>query len=417
MAVTVALFGAVATAAPSTAPELVSRASGPNGVKADATSSRPQVSANGRFVAFESSATNLHPADTDPELDVYVRDLVADETILVSRTPSGASAEETSEDPAISADGRFVAFASTAGDLVPGRAAGLHVYVHDLQTQTTLRVDRATGTDGPTANNDSGHPAISGDGRFVAFETAATNLDPADGDDAVDVYVRDLGLATTTLVSTTAGSDPRAYAALPAISADGTAVAYRTAVAGLQPAVVTPGGLYVRDLANAVPEVVRLTEVIGEPSISADGSRVAYSTNPSPDQPSAGSRDEVFVHDLEGELTMRASRELRIWGKRRPGKALDPSISADGRYVAFSVQYGQRGGRYALATVLRDLREATSDRLPGARSGTSDSRDRGFEPVLPSLARNADRLAYQSDASRADAGDPDRALDVFALEP
>src|SRR5262249_29375432 len=157
----------------------------------------------------ESLASNLDPADGDSLQDVFVRDLQAGTTTLVSRAggAGGAKADRESVSPAISADGRFVAFDSVATNLDPGDAdtAG-DTFVRDLQAKTTTLVSRAGGAAGAKADAESGSPAISADGRFVAFNSVATNLDPADGDIATDIFVRDLQANATTLVSRAAGA-------------------------------------------------------------------------------------------------------------------------------------------------------------------------------------------------------------------
>src|SRR5262249_47419404 len=143
--------------------DLVSRASD---VKANDFSQDPAISGDGRVVAFDSFASNLDPADGDPVGDVFVRNPQTNTTTLVSRAggADGAKGNVQSLDPAISADGRFVAFTSRASNLDPadGDTTG-DVYVRDLQTNTTTLVSRASGADGAKANDLSAHPAISAD--------------------------------------------------------------------------------------------------------------------------------------------------------------------------------------------------------------------------------------------------------------
>src|SRR5262249_37902852 len=150
---------------------LVSRATGVNGVKGDNFSEEPAISADGRLVAFTSFAPNLDPADGDANEDVFVRDLQANTTALVSRArgAGGVKANDTSFNGAISADGHFVAFTSFASNLDPTDDNGRgDVFVRDLQANTTKLVSRAPGAAGATGNGDSVRPAISGNGRFVS---------------------------------------------------------------------------------------------------------------------------------------------------------------------------------------------------------------------------------------------------------
>jgi RTX calcium-binding nonapeptide repeat (4 copies)/WD40-like Beta Propeller Repeat len=173
----------------------VSRAAGAAGAKGNSSSGRPAVSTDGRFVAFESFASNLHPDDADADPDVFVRDLQAGTTTLVSRAAGAASSKgnAVSFEPTVSADGRFVAFTSWASNLHPEDAdLSSDVFVRDLQADTTTLVSRAAGAAGAKGNDHSFEPAVSADGRFVAFTSAASNLHPDDADTSEDVFVRDV---------------------------------------------------------------------------------------------------------------------------------------------------------------------------------------------------------------------------------
>ena len=175
---------------------------GPGGQQADDFSQSPAISADGRFVAFESFASNLVPGDTNGTWDVFVRDRVAQVTRRVSVGPAGQQTNRgrRSFSPAISAHGRFVAFDSHAFNLVPGDTNHrLDVFVRDRMAQVTRRV--SVGPGGQQANGGSGEPAISAGGRFVAFWSDASNLVAGDTNDAQDVFVRDRKAQVTHRVS------------------------------------------------------------------------------------------------------------------------------------------------------------------------------------------------------------------------
>jgi Ca2+-binding RTX toxin-like protein len=174
---------------------LVSRAAGPAGAGADGGSSSPAISADGRFVAFSSGADNLSAEDDNNVQNVFVRDLVANTTTLVSRASgaAGAGANDGSSDPAISAEGRFVVFGSGADNLSgEDNNDYVNVFVRDLVANTTSLVSRAAGPAGAGASNHSGLPAISGVARFVAFESEADNLSVEDNDNVTNVFARDV---------------------------------------------------------------------------------------------------------------------------------------------------------------------------------------------------------------------------------
>ncbi|MFI5610180.1 S8 family serine peptidase [Amycolatopsis sp. NPDC051903] len=252
---------------------------GTGGVQADQSSSQPVVTADDRYAVFLSTATNLVPGDTNGRQDVFLRDRVSGRTELVSAGAGGAPANGDSLEPSVSADGRFVAFESGAENLVPGTAnthrdvfvrdrragttelipapagaeatqpsisadgrkvayaisgteEGFQVYVYDRQTHTNTLVTQALGAAGG-ANAYSASPRISANGEFVAFFSFATNL--VAGDDAFsDVYVRDLRARTTEKISGGPyGELGDAYSDFPSISADGKYVAFESEATNL----------------------------------------------------------------------------------------------------------------------------------------------------------------------------------------
>lgn len=170
-----------------------------DGTQANGESAAPMISADGGFVAFHSNASNLVEDDTNDRADVFVHDLSSGETTRVSRGMANTEANGDSYIPAISGDGRYVAFQSWANNLVPGDTngtpdayEGIDVFRYDRQTNQTERV--SVGDDGEQANgpsNDPGDdPSISADGRYVCFASFASNLDDEDTNGAYDVFVR-----------------------------------------------------------------------------------------------------------------------------------------------------------------------------------------------------------------------------------
>jgi Tol biopolymer transport system component len=149
----------------------------------------PSISASGRFVAFESTASNLVPGDGNGTSDVFVRDRKRGKTRRASLSSAGAEGNGSSHSASISADGRFVAFYSFASNLVAGDGNGFFdVFVRDRKSGKTRRVSvRSNGAEG---NDHSFNPSISADGRFVAFDSGASNLVGGDGNGVFDVFVR-----------------------------------------------------------------------------------------------------------------------------------------------------------------------------------------------------------------------------------
>ncbi|MGH3657677.1 MAG: hypothetical protein ACRDUA_13565 [Micromonosporaceae bacterium] len=156
---------------------------------------RPVISGDGRYIAFSTDASNLVPGDTNATQDVFVHDRQTGDTSRVSVASDGSQANSGSQEPALSADGRYIAFTSTADNLVPGDTNGTEdvfthdVFVHDRQTGTTTRVSVAS--DGSQANEPSQTPALSADGRYIAFTSSASNLVPRDTNRKEDLFVHD----------------------------------------------------------------------------------------------------------------------------------------------------------------------------------------------------------------------------------
>ena len=197
-----------------------------DGTQADGMSSDPVLSADGRFVAFASFASNLIEGDTNGTWDIFVHDRWDGTTQRVSIDSLGAQASNRSFSPAINGDGRFVAFLSRASNLVEGDTNGDEdVFVHDRLTGMTERVSVAF--DGAQADDDSFDPAISADGRFVVFDSPATNLIVDDTNGTWDIFIRDRLIGTTERVSVdSSGNQADGDSFDPAVSADGRFVTF-----------------------------------------------------------------------------------------------------------------------------------------------------------------------------------------------
>ncbi len=245
---------------------------GTGGVEGNWDSDTGRVSDDGRYVAFESRASNLVSGDTNADWDVFVRDRVAGTTERVSVATNGGEAHGDSGQPSISADGRYVVFSSTAPDLVAGSSNGIgDVFVHDRRNGTTERVSVATG--GGLSNQGASAPVISGNGRFVAFTSFSTNLVPRDTNGCADLFLRDLLAGTTERVNvTTNGGQWHRYVFYCGISADGRFVAFED------------GATYVRDRLQGTTTTVSLSmwgaTVDGRScAISADGRCIAFASS------------------------------------------------------------------------------------------------------------------------------------------
>jgi len=275
---------------------------------------RPDISGDGRFVAFPSKASNLAPGDTatcedqgasTDCTDIFVRDRQAGKTELVSVASDGTPSDGISSDPAISADGRFVAFVSRASSLddgepnevCPGGQVGLvincqDVYVHDRDTGETKLV--SANRNGIPATGNSTDPAVSADGRFVAFVSEAADLVDGDTNGDKDVFVRDMLTGVTERISVTSSEHQTVDgfgSSNPSISADGMRVAFESDSADLDP---------------------------GAPDTCKFGVKCA----------------DIFVRERETGDTYKV--DVSLTGAHANGRSSQAAMSADGRHVVYT---------------------------------------------------------------------------------
>jgi len=320
---------------------------GGGGAPADADSFAPVVSADGRIVAFFSRASNLVTGDTNGFQDVFVRDRLAGTTEIVSAGLGGAPGDGECGDPdvlllAISADGRYVAFDSGASNLVAGDANGKHdVFLRDRQSGTTELVSVATG--GTQGDLDSFAPSMSPDARYLAFQSYATDLVGGDTNDYLDVFVRDRLAGTTERASiATSGAQAFSRSQNSSISADGRFVAFDTRADELVAGDTNQSfDCFLRDRLSGATIRVSVdsngAEASGDsshPSLSADGRFVAFASGAVLAAGDANGADDVFVRDLANGTIQRVS--LATSGVEGDADSGEPSLSADGRHVAFA---------------------------------------------------------------------------------
>jgi hypothetical protein len=219
-----------------TSGDLVLASVNDSGTKGNGISWYPSLSADGTKVAFYSYATNLDPADTDANADVYVKDLVTGDVTLASTSDSATKSNGQSSDPSLSGDGGTVAFHSTATNLDPGdTSAGRDVYVKTLATGDVRLA--STGDTGAKGNGNSDFASLSTDGTEVAFVSQSNNLDPLDTSGVGDVYLKNLATNNLTLLSVTSGgTKSNGESNRPDLSADGTAVGFYVNATNLSPA-------------------------------------------------------------------------------------------------------------------------------------------------------------------------------------
>ena len=364
----------------------------------DSFSVRPAMSSDGRFVTFVSDAKNLVPEPTTG-VQTYVRDLETAKTELVSVALRGAPQDAQSLSGQISADGRFVTFESGATNLVAEDANGRYsdIFVRDRQARTTELA--SVSSDEEQGSRTSQGADISEDGRYVVFTSDSTNLVVGDANGLEDVFVRDRGSGTTELVSLS-GDEQQGNGSIvgkPEMSANGRYVAFASTSSNLVPGDTNQRtDIFVRDRVLGTTERVsisdderELPEASGNVSASADFRFIAFTTTATNVVPGdTNALVDVFVRDRVARTTRRVS--LTDDDRQADGRSHTPTISADGRFVVFTstsanltqrIYDSQWGDTYIRDLVARTTEHISRPTTP-ARAGTLR-----LHPVRPRAGR------------------------------
>ena len=408
----------------------------PPQVQGDATSSNPSISADGRFVAFKSEATNLVVGSTNGARSIYVKDSLTGATTRISTSSGGVNGNRDSDNPAISGNGHFVVFDSAATNLVQGdnnsqclSASGTNincpdVFIKDMDAGTTRLVSvTAAGVQG---NNSSQHGAVSADGRFVAFSSASTNLVADDTNGKTDVFLKDMQTGAVKLVSAGAdGSQGDDDSDAPSISADGRLVAFRSLASTLVPGDTngktdvflkdTQTGALTRVSTSAEGAQGNAASGYTSLAISANGRFVAFesgATNLVADD--TNGKTDVFLKDTQtGAIALVSVSAAGAQGDEDSYESL--SVSADGRFVGFSSDASnlvagdsnQTSGKTDI--FLKDM-QTGAIQLISTSSGGVQALGRS---LTVSISADAHFVAFDSEAANLVAGDTNNKSDVF----
>ena len=314
-----------------------------SGEKANGASLRNSISADGNYIVFQSYADNLVDNDTDGFTDIFIHDRITQKTERVSVSSTGVEGNGNSEFSAVSANGRYVVFNSNASNLVQDDTNGvMDIFVHDRQTGETTRVT-ASVPDGTQANFLSGVPAISSNGRYIAFSSYASNLDPNCLYNHTDVFLHDRQTGTTTCITKAYnGSPSNGASGGPSLSEDGRLVSFSSASSNLvSNDNNNQGDVFVFDLDNGQVTLVSVSSsgtqgnsISGGTTISGNGQYVSfYSYSRNLVTGDNNGVPDIFVHDLLSKETMRGS--VSSSGTEGNGASSMPSISSDGQIVVF----------------------------------------------------------------------------------
>ena len=337
---------------------------GPDGASGDADSASPDISNDGRYVAFESAARNLtNTTFLSGVSGIFLRDRQNGSTELMTSTSEGQPANGPSHNPAISADGATIVFESSASDLVEaGDTVRNSVGVYLIRMPSTPPVRLDVPSMGDRQSGQSASPAISADGRFVVFLSRADLTcahlsgcvtEPSDKNGVADIYLRDTQTnITRRLTRSHAGGDPNGPSYQAAISGDGRYVAFVSEASNLtRDATGHVAQVYVHDLVTGVTELVSRTPsgrpangASLRPAISQDGGTIAFQSLASnlicEGKCREGSLDvnllwDVFVCQPFTRRTIRVSHDEEEWMENSRA----PSLDDTGRVLAFGSRH------------------------------------------------------------------------------
>ncbi len=389
------------------------------GNEADHASGTAVLSGNGLVAAFESQASQLVPGDVNGVRDVFVVDLESGAVELVSLGSLGETVENSASRPSLSHDGRLVAFHSPSAQLVPGDTNGLSdVFVRDRALGTLRRVSVAS--DGSQGSGISSFAALSGDGRWVAFLSSAPNLVAGDGNPYTDVFLHELATGLTTRISTAVGGgDPDGYSFWPTISADGAKIAFQSYASNLV-AGDTNGlaDIFLYERPSGSMQLVS-TGLAGlpangqssHPALSGDGRFVAFtSVATNLIASDLNGFDDVYVRDLVSGAIERVS--VTLFGAEADNWSAFPFISLDGRFVGFGSQSDTlvAGDSNSVRDLfVRDRLAQTTEQL----SLDGNSVGVGDESSGMSISADGTRSVFQSDSADLVPNDLNLRADVF----
>ena len=392
------------------------------GIQADGNSEEPAISSDGSIIAFISEATNLVPGDTNDAQDIFVNDLNTGMTERVSVDSAGIQGDDDAFTLSLSENGSFVAFGSYATNLVGGDTNdAIDVFVYDRDTDTTERVSVSSAS--VQADDESFSPAISSAGRFVAFRSDATNLVANDTNNSSDIFVRDRTLGTTERISVASdATQANGDSILPAISSDGRFVAFSSEASNLVAGDTNNlADIFLHDRQDdTTVRIVAPAEfntgsgiVIVAPNISPDGGFVGFRSNA--DDLVLGDTNISFDTFLIGRLTLIAERasvsSSEVEGDSDSSR---PSISSDNRYVTYSsnatnlVSNDTNGFEDVF---VRDRNTGRTRRVSLSFDGLEGD-NRSFSAVI---SGDGQSIAFTSQAENLVANDTNGLFDIFVM--
>lgn len=400
----------------------------PPGVDPNGPSGEPSIGGDGRYIAFASEASNLGPhVGTSRTSQIYVFDFHTLRATLISSSPTGAPGNHPSADPAISADGQVVAFASDATNLVAGTPKRVSEIFVRVGSRPVFRI--SVGFGGVQPDADSTQPVISADGRYVAFTSAADNLVPGDDNASPDIFVVDLARGTIKRVSVSSrGVQALGESLNPSISGNGRYVSFTSSAPNLVPRDRNRvPDVFVHDMVSASTVRVSVSSrgrpqnrSVPQPfsqvsSLDGPGHYIVFDSNASNLAPGAGrGHTDVFRHSLVSGHTWLVSQNSV--GQEANNDSFSPALSADARVTTFEAFADN------LATPWTPSENVFAQDFTNETALTPDVTPQGtargpeLDPQLlqrPAISADGRLMAFTSGADDLVSGDYNGTDDVF----
>ncbi len=306
-------------------------------VAANNASSSPRISDDGRFVVFESTATNLVTIASGGFSQIYLKDLADGSVDIISRNSTPTAGNGNSFNPDISSDGKYIVFDSNATNL--GGTGFRHVYLVDVADLDTIELISVNSSEVPGDGNSS-DPSVSNDGQRIAFVSTATNLD-TDNNNFSDIFLRERDSnGTTVLISknSTSSGSANAYSSNPEISGDGQSIVFESPATDIDGGIVGRVDIFLSDTVNPATRITVTTsggadDDSANPSISFDGRYIAFESEATNLDTGTFNKSNIFVSDV---TTPDDIKRLSLISDVNSNNA---KISSDGRYVSFDSPY------------------------------------------------------------------------------
>jgi len=407
-----------------TAYEIITRVSvNANGIEGNHSSKSPAISADGRYVAFQSDTTNLVPNDNNNFTDIFVYDRQTRQIRRISIDGNGTEGDFVSFFPAISSDGHYIAYQSDATNLVENDDnRTTDIFLHELKTGITELI--SADSNGQQGNSTSSEPAISANGQYIAFYSNATNLVKKDTNRNLDVFVHDRETGETARVSVTSeGLQANGTSFGATISAEGDHIAFSSNATNL-----------VKNDNNETTDIFIHNRQTGETTLvslgsdgqqgndasfnvalSADGRYVAFSSRASNlVDNDTNEVEDIFVHDRQTNETVRVS--VNTSGQQADGRSFGANLSADGRYIVFNSDANNLvadDNNNSTDVFIHDYQTKQTHRLTLASQSYTYTPASSYAPAITNDGR---WVAFESKAWNLVANDLNEVSDIFIYD-